>query len=105
MRRASVLFASLAVAMAVAPAAASASAASITSLGSCDAHYANTAAWANCSAGSQTSWVRLGYNCGVGPLNRDYHSDWFVLEIGRSFTINAECSVRVNGAWYNVRPY
>lgn len=105
MRRASVVFAALALATVAVPVAASASEASVTGLGSCDAHYANTAAWANCSGGSQTSWVRLGYNCGVGPLNRDYHSDWFVLEIGQSFTINAECRVRVNSAWYNSRPY
>lgn len=77
----------------------------IKSLATCSAHYANTAAWADCTGGTQKSWVRLGYNCGVGPINADHHTNWVALNPGARTTLSADCNVRVNSAWYNSRVY
>ena len=77
----------------------------LKSLATCSAHYANTAAWADCTGGTQKSWVRLGYNCGVGPINADHHTNWVALNPGARTTLSAECNVRVNSAWYNSRVY
>ncbi|MET8765047.1 hypothetical protein [Lentzea sp. NPDC004782] len=76
-----------------------------TSLAGCSAHYANTAAWMDCTGGSEKSWVRLGYNCGIPPITRDHHTKWYSLDPWASITVSAECNVRVNGAWANIRKY
>jgi hypothetical protein len=78
---------------------------SVQSLASCSAHWANTAAWMDCTGGSQAGWVRLGYNCGIPPITRDHHTDWYSLFPGQTRTVSASCNVRVNGAWPNVRAY
>lgn len=75
------------------------------SLASCSAHYSNTAAWMDCTGGSEKSMVRLGYNCGIPPFDRDVHTRWESLSPGQTKTISGECTVRVNNAWPNVRPY
>jgi hypothetical protein len=72
---------------------------------SCSAHHANTAAWMDCRGGSEKSWVRLGYNCGIPPFDRDHHTDWTSISPGQTKTISAECRVRVNNSWPNIRPY
>ncbi|MFC0105829.1 hypothetical protein [Kibdelosporangium aridum] len=77
----------------------------VQTLASCSPHWANTAAWMDCTGGTQKSWVRLGYNCGVGPITRDHHTRWYRVDPGKRRTVSAECTVRVNRAWPNVRAY
>jgi hypothetical protein len=84
---------------------AGASSATTANLASCSAHHANTAAWMDCTGGSEKSWVRLGYNCGIPPFDADYHTDWTSISPGEAKTISAECTVRVNNSWPNIRPY
>ncbi len=75
------------------------------SLAGCSAHYGNTAAWMDCTGGSQASWVRLGYNCGIPPITADHHTKWYSLFPGYTITVSVECNVRANGAWSNIRAY
>jgi hypothetical protein len=65
----------------------------------------NTAAWMDCTGGSEKSWVRLGYNRGIPPVTRFHHTKWVVISPGEKKTSRAECNVRVNKAWTNIRPY
>ena len=78
---------------------------SAQSLASCTAHRANTAVWMDCTGGTQASWVRLGYNCGISPITRDHHTSWYSLFPGQRRTVSAECTVRANSAWANIRAY
>lgn len=106
-RRGAVVLGSVPALLALGLGAATAEAGTMTteSLASCTAHYANTAAWIDCTGGSQASWVRLGYNCGIPPLTADHHTSWYSLFPGYTRTVSAECNLRVNGAWANVRAY
>jgi len=108
MRRTSIIVAATAALVTAGPVAVATAATdgvTVKSLASCSAHYANTAAWMDCTGGSEKSQVRLGYNCGVGPVNADHHTKWYALDPGWTITVSAECNVRVNSAWSNVRKY
>jgi hypothetical protein len=108
MRRTSVIVAATAALVVAGPAVVATAATdgvTVKSLASCTAHYANTAAWMDCTGGSEKSQVRLGYNCGVGPVNADRHTNWFPLDPWGTRTVSADCNFRVNGAWPNVRKY
>ncbi|GAB3742662.1 hypothetical protein GCM10027598_74830 [Amycolatopsis oliviviridis] len=85
-----------------APAAASAAPGpGIQSLASCKTHYANTAAWMDCTGGSQASWVRLGAHCATGW----YYSDWYSVQPRKKRTVSYECTWSVSGAKAEIRRY
>lgn len=79
--------------------------ASTSSLARCKAHYATTAAWIDCTGGSQKSWVRLGYNCRVLGKTRTHHTSWYRVDPGRKKTVSRECTFKATRAWANVREY
>lgn len=71
------------------------------SLAKCVAHYANTAAWADCEGGSEKSWARIAVKCSSGWK----HSDWVRVDPGRTKTVRYECTKKAHAAKAEVRKY
>lgn len=105
MRRISVIATAAAMVVAVTGLAGGQASASVQSLGTCVTHYGNTVAWMDCKGGTQASWVRLGYNCGIPPATVNRLTQWYVLAAGGKGTVSARCALPMNRAWYNVRVY
>nr|CTQ97945.1 hypothetical protein [Kibdelosporangium sp. MJ126-NF4] len=79
----------------------SAAPATAGTLATCQAHYANTAAWADCTGGTEKSQARLKVKCWSGWK----HSDWTRIDPGKRKTIRYECKMMIHDAKAEVRKY
>ncbi|WP_310910973.1 hypothetical protein [Lipingzhangella rawalii] len=84
----------------------SSTSASMSSLAECSEHYANTAYWADCEGGSQTSQARVAGLCEqIWGGHKWRYSHWYTIPAGASETIGAgyDCNIAVHDAKVEVR--